>query len=44
MKFWMFHLMPWPHLPENFSQQYDTAWVTCSNSLFDPERGPEVYH
>ena len=44
MKFWMFHLMPWPHLPENFTEQYDTAWVTCSNSLFDPERGPEVYH
>lgn len=44
MKFWMFHLMPWPHLPGNFTEQYDTAWVTCSNILFDPERGPEVYH
>lgn len=44
MKFWMFHLMPWPYLPENFTEQYDTAWVTCSNSLFDPARGPEVYH
>ena len=44
MKFWMFHLMPWPHLPDNFEDHYDTAWVTCSNGLFDPERGPQVYH
>ena len=44
MKFWMFHLMPWPYLPNDFDEKYDTAWVTCPNALFDPERGPEVYH
>jgi len=44
MKFWMFHLMPWPHLPQDFEEKYDTAWVTCPNTLFDPQRGPEVYH
>ncbi|MCS6927776.1 MAG: LLM class flavin-dependent oxidoreductase, partial [Candidatus Binatia bacterium] len=43
MKFWMFHLMPWPYLPADFEEKYDTAWVTCPNSLFDPQRGPEVY-
>ena len=43
MKFWMFHLMPWPHLPQDFEEKYDTAWVTCPNTLFDPQRGPEVY-
>lgn len=44
MKFWMFHLMPWPHLPQDFEEKYDTAWVTCPNTLFDPQQGPEVYH
>ena len=44
MKFWMFHLMPWPHLPQDFEEKYDTAWVTCPNSLFDTQRGPDVYH
>ncbi|HKA54270.1 MAG TPA: LLM class flavin-dependent oxidoreductase [Candidatus Binatia bacterium] len=44
MKFWMFHLMPWPYLPNDFEEKYDTAWVTCPNGLFDPARGPEVYH
>jgi hypothetical protein len=44
MKFWMFHLMPWPHLPDDFEEKYDTAWVTCPNTLFDSARGPEVYH
>lgn len=43
MKFWMFHLMPWPYLPADFEEKYDTAWVTCPNSLFDPQRGPDVY-
>jgi len=38
MKFWMFHLMPWPYLPNDFDEKYDTAWVTCPNALFDPER------
>jgi hypothetical protein len=34
MRFFCFHLMPWAHLPEDFAQRYDSAWVTCPNSLF----------
>ncbi len=44
MRFYMFHLMPWPHLPEGFSQTHDTAWVVCENTLYDPVKGHEVYN
>ena len=39
MQVYCFHLMPWAHLPEDFSQTHDSAWVTCPNSLYDPELG-----
>src|SRR5205823_11078262 len=44
MRFYVFHLMPWPYLPEDFAQTHDTAWVVCENSLYDPERGHELYN
>src|SRR5215207_3499457 len=44
MKFYQFHLMPWPDLPEDFAQTHDSAWVVCENTLFDPERGHQVYN
>ena len=44
MHVYVFHLMPWPHLPEDFSQTHDTAWVICENELYDPQRGHEVYN
>lgn len=44
MRFYMFHLMPWPHLEEGFRDKYDSAWVTYSNSNYDPEKGIEVYN
>ena len=40
MKFFFFHLMPWPHLPDDY---HGPAWVTCPNALYDPERGTELY-
>src|SRR5919199_592904 len=36
--------MPWPYLPEDFARTHDTAWVICENSLYDPQRGHEVYN
>jgi hypothetical protein len=39
MRFFCFHLMPWAHLPEDFAQRYDSAWVTCPNTLYDPALG-----
>jgi len=43
MQFTLFHLMPWPYLPGDFIDRESSAWVTYSNSNFDPERGRELY-
>ncbi len=43
MQFYFFHLMSWPYLPDNFSEQYDTAWVWLPNSLYDPVKGHDLY-
>ena len=44
MQVYCFHLMPWAYLPEDFSQTHDTAWVTCPNTLYDPELGHPLYN
>ena len=43
MDFYFFHLMPWPYLPDDYEQTYDSAWVTLPNKLYDPVRGHELY-
>ncbi len=43
MKYFFFHLMSWPYLPEDFEEQYDSAWVWLPNSLYDPVKGTELY-
>src|SRR5262245_57271436 len=35
--------MPWPYLPEDFDQRYDSAWVWLPNSLYDPVKGNDLY-
>ncbi len=44
MEFYLFHLMPWPYLPADFDERYPSAWVTCPNTLYDPERGQALYN
>ncbi|HLJ82182.1 MAG TPA: LLM class flavin-dependent oxidoreductase [Ktedonobacterales bacterium] len=44
LQFHYFHLMPWPHLPEDFETKYDSSWVTLPNSLYDPEKGHALYN
>ena len=44
MEFYFFHLMPWPHLPADFTRQHPSAWVTYTNGEFDPSRGHELYN
>jgi alkanesulfonate monooxygenase SsuD/methylene tetrahydromethanopterin reductase-like flavin-dependent oxidoreductase (luciferase family) len=44
MRFFFFHLMSWPYLPEDFEKNYDSAWVWCPNALFDPVKGGELYN
>jgi len=43
MQFVCFHLMPWPHLPDDFEDRHESAWLTLPNGLFDPERGHGLY-
>src|SRR4051812_14272582 len=44
MEFYLFHLMPWPYLPDDFDERYSSAWVTCPNSLYDPVQGQALYN
>ncbi len=44
MRAFTFHLMPWPHLPDDFEEKYDSAWVWFSNSFYDPAAGHELYN
>jgi len=44
MKFTWFNLMPWPHLPDNFREEYRSVWVDIPTSLYDPVRGHELYN
>jgi alkanesulfonate monooxygenase SsuD/methylene tetrahydromethanopterin reductase-like flavin-dependent oxidoreductase (luciferase family) len=41
MKFFFFHLMPWPYLPKTYQ---GSAWITCPNSHYDPEKGTALYN
>ena len=43
MRFFMFHLMPYPHLPADFDE-HESAWVTLSNSNYDPTIGTHLYN
>ena len=37
------HFMPWPFLDESFEQNYESAWITVPNALFDPEKARGLY-
>jgi alkanesulfonate monooxygenase SsuD/methylene tetrahydromethanopterin reductase-like flavin-dependent oxidoreductase (luciferase family) len=41
MRIFMFHLMPWDGLPASYD---GPAWITCSNSHYDPVHGGELYN
>jgi alkanesulfonate monooxygenase SsuD/methylene tetrahydromethanopterin reductase-like flavin-dependent oxidoreductase (luciferase family) len=43
VQYYFFHLMPWPYLPPDFDQKYDSAWVWLPNSLYDPVKGHDLY-
>lgn len=44
MKFFNFHLMPYRHVDLAAIEKHQSAWVTFSNSHFDPALGAELYH
>ena len=43
MQYFFFHLMSWPYLPADFEEKYDSAWIWCPNSLYDPAKGHDLY-
>ena len=44
MQFYFFHLMPYPYMPEDYLDRYETSWVTIPNELYDPEIGHQLYN
>ncbi len=44
MKFYLFHLMPWKFVPENFEELYGSAWVKFPNKYYDPQVGHRLYN
>ena len=43
MQFFMFHLMPYPYLPDDFDER-ESAWVTLPNTTYDPTIGTGLYN
>ena len=43
MKFSFFHLMPYPHLPDDFETAYASTSLTYPNANFDPSLGASLY-
>lgn len=43
MRYYFFHLMSWPYLPDNFAATHDSAWVWVPNQLYDPVKGHDLY-
>jgi alkanesulfonate monooxygenase SsuD/methylene tetrahydromethanopterin reductase-like flavin-dependent oxidoreductase (luciferase family) len=44
MKFHFFHLMPYPHLPDDFRETNRSVWVDVPSTLFDPVKGHRAYN
>src|SRR5882672_12360291 len=44
MKFTWFHLMPWPHMPDDFRQKHRSVWVDLPSRMYQPELGHGIYH
>ena len=44
MKFHWFNLMPWPYLPDDFTEKHRSVWVDVDSRLFDPVKANRVYN
>ncbi len=42
-KFFCWHFMAYPYLPDDFDEKYESAWVTVPNSLWDSEKADGLY-
>ncbi|HLG74084.1 MAG TPA: LLM class flavin-dependent oxidoreductase [Chloroflexota bacterium] len=43
VQLYSWHFMPYPYLPPDFDEKYDSGWVTVPNSLWDRERARGLY-
>jgi len=41
--FSFFHLMPYPYLPDDFDEKYDSTALTFPDKHFDPDLGVRLY-
>ena len=44
MQIFHFHLMPYAHIDLQAIRDAQTAWVTLSNSHYDPVKGADLYN
>src|SRR5487761_1841432 len=44
LQFHYFYLMPWPFLPDDYDEKYDSAWITLPNAIYDPQKGHKQYN
>jgi alkanesulfonate monooxygenase SsuD/methylene tetrahydromethanopterin reductase-like flavin-dependent oxidoreductase (luciferase family) len=44
MKFSFFHFMPYPYIPDDFDQSFNSSSLTFPNKYFDPQQGHKLYH
>ncbi len=44
MKFYFFHLMPYRHLPDDFSDTHHSVWVDIPSNLLDPQKTGDLYN
>jgi len=44
MKFHWFNLMPYPYLPDDFTEKHRSVWVDVDSRLYDPVKGHQIYN
>ncbi len=44
MRFYFFHLMPYPFMPDDYLETYGTSWVMVPNDHYDSEKGSFLYN
>jgi alkanesulfonate monooxygenase SsuD/methylene tetrahydromethanopterin reductase-like flavin-dependent oxidoreductase (luciferase family) len=44
MKFHWFNLMPWPYLPDDFTEKHRSVWVDVDSRLFDARKANRIYN
>jgi alkanesulfonate monooxygenase SsuD/methylene tetrahydromethanopterin reductase-like flavin-dependent oxidoreductase (luciferase family) len=42
-QFFSWHFMPYPYLPPDFDERYETGWITVPNNLWDRDRARGLY-